>query len=269
MLTVSKHARYAIAALAMAALPATADAQSVEPPEHLYVQYSGSVLILKVANISLSAGFNDGVYSAGATFESGGLLRWFDDTNIEATSNGYRQPEGLSPYRYEHINHASNKGRVVGINFDEGVAMPDVQPPFGSMGEPPASDEERTGALDPISTLLSLMTGLPNDEHGVCEGRLPVFDGKARYNLRLNNLGLDDVRTRAWSGEAIRCQAFIEPISGYDDGDRPDEDETRRPVTIWLAPVNGVNVPVRFRAQTQIGAITIQATQLYAGDATQ
>lgn len=269
MLTVSKQACTAIAALVMASVPVTAQAQSVEPPEHLYVRYSGSVLILKVANISLTAGFNDGVYSAAATFESGGLLRWFDDTNIEATSNGYRQPDALRPYRYEHVNHASNKGRVVGINFEDTVAQPDVQPPFGSMGEPPASDEERAGALDPISTLLSLMTALPSDENGVCEGRLPVFDGKARYDLRLNNLGPDDVRTRAWSGEAIRCQAFIEPISGYDEGDRPDEEETRRPVTIWLAPVDGVHVPVRFRAQTQIGAITVQATQLYAGDATQ
>lgn len=269
MLTVSKQACTAIAALVMASLPATAQAQSVEPPEHLYVRYSGSVLILKVANISLTAGFNDGVYSAAATFESGGLLRWFDDTNIEATTNGYRQADALHPYRYEHINHASNKGRVVGINFENDVAMPDVQPPFGSMGEPPASDEDRAGALDPISTLLSLMTSLPTDENGVCEGRLPVFDGKARYDLRFNNLGLDDVNTRAWSGEAIRCQAFIEPISGYDPGDRPDEEETNRPVTIWLAPVDGVHVPVRFRAQTRIGAINIQATQLYAGDATQ
>jgi len=269
MLTVSKYARTAFAALAMTSLPAVAQAQTAEPPEHLYVRYSGSVLILKVANISLTAGFNDGVYSAAATFESGGLLRWFDDTNIEAISNGYRREDALHPYRYEHINHASNKGRVVSINFDDDVAMPDVQPPFGSMGEPPASDEDRDGALDPISTLLSLMTALPSDENGVCEGRLPVFDGKARYDLRFNNLGLDEVNTRAWSGEAIRCQAFIEPISGYDPGDRPDEDETNRPVTIWLAPMDGVHVPVRFRAQTRIGAITIQATQLYAGDATQ
>ena len=268
MLTVSKYARTAFAALAMTSLPAVAQAQTVEPPEHLYVRYSGSVLILKVANISLTAGFNDGVYSAAATFESGGLLRWFDDTNIEATTNGYRREDALHPYRYEHINHASNKGRVVGINFDDDVAIPDVQPPFGSMGEPPASDEDRAGALDPISTLLSLMTALPADENGVCEGRLPVFDGKARYDLRLNNLGPDEVHTRAWEGEAIRCQAFIEPISGYDPGDRPDEDEINRPVTIWLAPVDGVHVPVRFRAQTRIGAITIQANQLYAGDAT-
>lgn len=269
MLTVSKHARTLTAALALASVPAAAGAQSVEPPEQVYVRYSGSVLILKVANISLSAGFNDGVYSAAATFESGGLLRWFDDTNIEATTNGYRRPEALAPYRYEHVNHASNKGRVVGINFENDIALPDVQPPFSSMGEPPASDEERAGALDPISTLLSLMTALPSDENGVCEGRLPVFDGKARYDLRLNNLGLDEVSTRAWSGEAIRCQAFIEPISGYDEGDRPDAEETSRPVTIWLAPMDGLHVPVRFRAQTRIGAITIQATQLYAGDATQ
>ena len=269
MLTVSNYARLTLATLAVAGCPLAASAQSVEPPQQIYAQYSGSVLILKVADISLSAAFQDGTYSAAATFESGGLLRWFDDTNIEATTSGYRAPDSLRPYRYEHVNHASNKGRVVGINFDDGVAMPDVQPPFGSMGEPPANDEERAGALDPISTLLGLMLSIQSDDADICQGRLPVFDGKARYDLRFNNVGPDDVRTRGWSGEAIRCQAFIEPISGYDEGDRPDEQETNRPVTIWLAPIESVYVPVRFRAQTRIGSINITATQLYAGDASQ
>jgi len=238
-------------------------------PEQVYAEYSGSVLFLKVADISLSAAFQDGTYSAAASFQSAGLLSWFDDTDIQATTSGYRTPSGLAPYRYEHTNFASNKGRVVGIDFIDNVATPDVQPPFGSMGEPPASDADRAGALDPISTLLGLMMNLPTGETDVCQGRIPVFDGKARYDLRFNNAGPDTVSTRGWRGEAIRCQAYLEPISGYDEGDRPGEEDIARPITMWLAPFDGLHIPVRFRAQTQIGSISIQASRVYAGAASQ
>jgi hypothetical protein len=269
MLTVSNYARLTLATLAVTGCPLAASAQSVEPPQQIYAQYSGSVLILKVADISLSAAFQDGTYSAAATFESGGLLRWFDDTNIEATTSGYRAPDSLRPYRYEHVNHASNKDAwSASISMTASPCRTSSRPSAPWANRPPMMKNAQ-GALDPISTLLGLMLSIQSDDADICQGRLPVFDGKARYDLRFNNAGPDDVRTRGWSGEAIRCQAFIEPISGYDEGDRPDEQETNRPVTIWLAPIESVYVPVRFRAQTRIGSINITATQLYAGDASQ
>ncbi len=250
-------------------LTAPAGAEPSILPEQVFAEYSGSVLFLKVANISLSAGFDDETYSAAAAFQSAGLLSWFDDTDIKATVSGYRTGSGLGPHRYEHTNFANDKGRVVGINFPAGTAVPHINPPFGSMGEPPASDAERAGALDPISALLGLMMSLPVDESGVCRGRIPVFDGKARYDLRLHNAGLDDVRTRGWRGEAIRCQAYVEPVSGYDEGDRPSEDDTARPVTIWLAQIGEMYIPVRFRAQTRLGSINVRARRVYAGAALQ
>lgn len=232
------------------------------PPSQITVNYDGALYFLQVADIGLNVIYPDDTYSATATFQSAGLLRWFDDTNIEAGVSGYREGRNLQPWRYEHINHASGTGRIVGIDFPDGRAEPDINPPFGSMGDPPASEEEREGAMDPISAIMGLMLGMPFDENGTCEGRLPVFDGKARYNLRLQNDGMESVRTRAWRGEAIVCRAYIEPINGYDPGDRPTEDETNRPVTMWLAPVGGAYVPVRFRAKTSIGNINIQAQHL-------
>ncbi|PWE16822.1 DUF3108 domain-containing protein [Marinicauda salina] len=256
--------RIAIAAALMLAAPAAADdeAASTTPPEQLYVEYTGSLFFIPVADISVNAGFGADGYSADARFQSAGLLRWFDDTDIVASTGGYREGLQLQPQRYEHINRASNKGRVVGIDFAEGTAIPDVQPPFGSMGEPPASESERAGAVDPISAMLDLTLNHVSQEGEPCNGRVPVFDGKARYDLRLESGGSESVRTRAWRGDAVICRAYLEPISGYDPEDRPSEEETARPVTIWLARVNDVHVPIRFRANTQIGEMTIQARRL-------
>ena len=247
--------------------PGLADDAAPSGPELFFAEYSGSLYFLQVADITLSARLDNGTYSSAATFQSAGLLRWFDDTDIQASSIGYRTETGLKPYRYEHINRASEKGRLVGIDFPDGKATPDIDPPFGSMGEPPASADERAGAMDPISVILSLMLGPigADGDEKVCSGRLPVFDGKARYDLRFENLGLDDVRTRAYRGEAVRCHAHLEPISGYDPGDRPTEEEIARPVNIWLVEMDGVHVPVRFRASTQIGNISIEAWRIGFG----
>ncbi len=229
----------------------------------LYVEYAGSVLFLNVADIVINARITESDYSATASFKTAGLAAWFDDTDIEASTVGYVNGSGLEPWRYQHLNRASDKGRIVGIDFAEGMAVPDVNPPFGSMGEPPATDAERQGALDPITVLLNVALARSFETEGeTCNGRMPVFDGKSRYDLRFVNVGMDEVRTRAYRGEAIRCQAFLEPISGYDPGDRPTEEEIARPITMWLAPIDGAHVPVRFRANTAIGNISIQARRV-------
>ncbi|WP_019961147.1 DUF3108 domain-containing protein [Woodsholea maritima] len=255
--------RLALPVFALALMTATANAQDrADTPRQIGASYSGSVLFLTVADIQLSASLQPDTYSAAAHFESAGLLAWFNDTNIDAGVSGYRNGRALQPWRYDHINHASKKGRTVGIDFPEGVATPRINPPFGSMGEPPASEAERNGALDPISAVFSLTLASQNSAQGVCTGTIAVFDGKARYDLRLENRGPDRVSTRAWRGDAILCQAYLEPVSGYDPGDRPTEDETSEPVSIWLAPIEDVYVPVRFRLKSSIGEINIKALSI-------
>lgn len=265
-----RYPAFMLAALAMSSVSASADDHETDnasgQTSAFSAEYSGSVYILKVADISLSARLEPETYSSAATFQSGGLLRWFDDTDIVASVTGYRRDEGLAPYRYEHVNRSSNKGRVVGIDFPEGTAVPDVNPPFGSMGDPAATDEERLGAMDPISVILSLVLSPPGAGESVCDRTLPIFDGKARYDLRFISLGQDDVRTRAYRGDALRCHAFIEPISGYDEGDRPTQEEIARPVNIWFVEMDGIHVPVRFRAATQIGNISIEARRIRLGE---
>lgn len=263
----SKLSRFQFAntlALATGALSlSTAALAQDEAPQttDLYLEYSGSVLVFQIAELILNARVSEVDYTAAASFRSAGLLSWFDDTDIRASAVGYIESDGMQPYRYEHTNLASSKGRVVGIDFPEGVATPNVTPAFGSMGEPPASEVERTGAADPVSVLLSLtVDALRGFE--ACEGTREVFDGKARYNLRFESSGADNVSTRAYSGRAEHCRAFMDPISGYDLDDRPTPEEVSKPVHIWLAEFNGHTVPVKFRANTQVGNITVTASRI-------
>ena len=233
-------------------------------PASLTVRYSGSVAIFRVADIQMSSELGGDTYQASARFTTAGLAALFSDADIEAGVSGYRHGARLQPWRYEHFNHASGSNRTVGINFPEGVAEPDINPPFGSMGEPPATAAERAGAIDPISALLSVTTGMIATGDNICEGRVPVFDGKARYNLRFEEGEPAHVRTRAWRGEARICRAWYEPVAGYDADEYPDDDDIDEPLTFWMAPAgdSGYWVPVKIRANTGFGGVTVVAREM-------
>lgn len=266
-----KHATLAgAAALAIAAtgsLAASDDAATgteMSASQGVTIQYSGSVMIFQVADILVSGDFNEQTYTASARFTAAGLAALFTDADIEAGVSGYRDGPQLQPWRYSHLNHASSKNRTVGIDFPEGVAMPDINPPFGNMGEPPATDAERSGARDPLTTLLSVGLGSVATETSQCDGTLPVFDGRARYNLRFVDGGSKRVRTRAWTGEALICHAYYEPISGYEEDEFPSDDVIAEPISLWLAPVNGgeMYVPVKIRTNAGFGGATITARSI-------
>jgi len=233
------------------------------PPLNININYTGSVVIFRVANIQLSGQIGAESYGATARFTTAGLAALFSDADIEAGISGYSDG-ALRPWRYEHLNHSSGSGRIVGIDFPENVATPDVVPPFGSMGVPPADASQRDGAVDPVSALLRLGLQQSSDVGELCSGRIPVFDGKARYDLRLEVVGSNDVRTRGWRGEAIRCHAFYEPIAGYDPEDLPSPEEIAEPIVLWLAPFadGEVYLPVRIRTNSGFGAITIEARSI-------
>lgn len=261
---------YGAMAVGLLACSATASGDDATIPvsaatsQNVTVQYAGSVMVFQVANIVVSGQFAEDTYQASARFTTAGLAALFSDADIEAGVSGYRDGADLRPWHYSHLNHASSKNRVVAIDFPDGVATPDINPPFGSMGEPPATDAERAGAADPLSTLLSMGLGAVARGQSRCEGTLPVFDGRARYNLRFEDGGTDRVRTRAWSGEAVVCHAYYEPIAGYEADEFPSADDISRPITFWLAPVHGgdIHIPVRIRTNAGFGGVTVVARSI-------
>lgn len=243
----------------------TSLAVSSEPTLGLTAVYSGSVLFLKVGEISLQTRLADGRYEAQSMIEAAGLLSLFTDFEIRSEVEGELDARGeMSPQRYAHIERTGDKVRSVEVLFDDGVAQSSAEPPFGSWGQPPASREERQGTLDPMTALFSLSDAVARNPGQGCEGSIPVFDGKARYNLNLESDGRRNVRTPGWRGEALICQAWYEPISGYDPEDYPSEDELRHPLTIWLAPIHEGEyyLPVRLHTRAGFGGVTIEAVDI-------
>ena len=253
--------------LAMATAAAGSD-EAVPAPEiaedavRVSARYASSVLFFKVGEITLDARFGAAGYAAESYIEAAGLAALFTDFDIRAEVSGQGGNGAREPQIYEHVERTGSKVRSVRIEFSDIVARSEAEPPFGSWGVPPASDSDRTDVIDPMTAFFELSRRLEGGEG--CQGRLAVFDGKARYDLRLETVGTDRVRTRAWRGDALLCHAWYEPISGYDPEDYPSASELRHPLVLWLAPIAGDSayLPVRLHTRAGFGGVTIELTGL-------
>ncbi|WP_203291573.1 DUF3108 domain-containing protein [Maricaulis parjimensis] len=226
--------------------------------------YSSSVLIFKVGEVSLDAVFSDSAYEADSFVEAAGLAALFTDFDIRARVAGERGNGQARPSSYTHVERTGDKVRTVRVAFEDALAVSEAEPPFGSLGQPPAGPADRTDVLDPMTAFFALSDRMGAEEGQACQGRLPVFDGKQRYDLRLVDAGLSRIRTRAWQGEARVCEAYYEPISGYDPEDYPTPSELRHPLTIWIAefPETGIFLPVRLHTRAGFGGVTIEAREI-------
>lgn len=232
----------------------------------LSARYSSRVLIFPVGDITFQANLDGQAYSATTRIEAAGLAALFTDFDISAEVDGVLATSTVTPNRYAHVERTGRKVRSVEVSFPAGVASSHVEPPFGSWGVPPASERDRTGAIDPMSAFVALSDQLTRDAGRGCRGVLPVFDGKSRYDLRLENRGTERIRTGGWRGEAVLCDIWYEPVAGYDPEDYPSERELSQPLRIWLAPIEAGRyyLPVRLYTRAGLGGVTIELAELSA-----
>jgi hypothetical protein len=248
------------AAAALFILTPAATAQDEGPApgsasnHELQLLYNGSVLGQRLMKADVSASVADGDYESRAIFRTAGLAGFFKQAEITATVNGTYAGNGVEPIHFQHRNSASSKNRQIQIDWTADDVIPTVTPPFGSMGQPPATLEERLGSRDVASTILSMTL---DGGDAPCERTLPVFDGKQRYDLRMEPIAYEEVDTRGYEGMAWHCNIYIVPISGYDPEDKPSPEQSARPMEVWLADLGEGRWPPVL-ARRRVGAVTMK-----------
>lgn len=119
-------------------------------------------------------------------------------------------------------------------------------------------------------TLLMIQSAKITDK---CEGSIPVFDGKRRYNLVLKGNEMDEIRKSdysIYSGKALKCTLNVEPVAGFKPKDQKRgwmaiQNHTlarKKPPTIWFAAIEpgGPVVPVRMEISSDYGAAVAHVT---------
>ncbi|MGB6231005.1 MAG: DUF3108 domain-containing protein [Litorimonas sp.] len=196
-------------------------------------------------------GYEDGDrYAAYTDMRTTGLGALVKKMDIWSVTSGRILADGTPRPDFHVQQNTDKKNRRVEMNYDHDARSVDVAivPPLGSQGVPPASPEQRYSAFDTISALLRMTHKGRQEASQLCSGRVPIFDSKQHYTLRLAPVGTDRVKFLGDRDEAIHCHAYYEPIAGYDPEDLPNAEEAGTPVDLYFRyyPEVDMHVPVRF-----------------------
>lgn len=198
---------FALAAAIGAALPAAA--KTVEPEataEGMLADYTVYIGGLIVAEGSMKASLKGENYRLQNQLGSAGLPKKFWDAKWTMTSEGRVDGEKLHPssFAFTSTENDETKKRLLTYN-NGGMPALSFDPPLSPEERESTLPFERKGTLDPVSTFLVPVV----NEGSPCNRKLPVFDGKRRYDLDLTFDRIDTITTRdnGYSGEAVRCKA--------------------------------------------------------------
>jgi hypothetical protein len=191
----------------------------------------------------------------------GGLMyEWRGST----ASAGKLTKSGPSPSRYTLRYSGGDKHGEVRISFSDG-AVSDVSTSPKKRPNPkniPVKKEQLQGVLDPMTgAFLRVRPDLTNADLKVCDGTIPAFDGKLRFDIVLvpkQQRRVESKEPEGYSGFAAVCGIKFVPISGFRPGDRGIEFMSSHAdeVEVWLVPLPGtaMYLPYRISVPTAFGS---------------
>lgn len=231
----------------------------------LEAEYVVSLSGLPIGSGSWVVEVSDSEYTAAASGATIGLLKFFTSASGTSAAHGGFTGEQISPSTYAATILDNRKVDQVRMALVGGnVANYTVDPPLVPLPDRiPLTDADRRGVLDPMTATLTRVAGTADPlSPEACHRRVPVFDGRVRYDLHSEFKRIDAVRADGYAGPVVVCAVYFQPIAGY----VPDRAAIKylaelRDAEVFLAPIAGtrVLVPFRFSLPTPIGVGVLQA----------
>jgi hypothetical protein len=255
----------AIAAIAALA----ADASHVAAAQgRLNAEYDVTVAGIPVGHGSWVVEIFDNSYTAAASGATEGLLKFFTGARGVGGSRGTMTAGQLVPTSYAATIIDDRHVDDVHISLTGGnVTDYTAEPPLLPLPERvPVTDADRRGVVDPMTSALTRVSGGGDPvSPEACQRKVPVFDGRVRYDLSSEYKRMETVKTeKGYEGPAVVCALYFVPISGY----VPDRAAIKylvelRDAEVWLAPIAGtrVLVPIHFSMPTPLGLGVLKAKQ--------
>lgn len=240
---------------------------SIHAQGKLDARYEASVAGIQVGKGSWVIDIAEDQYSASASGGSTGLLKAVAGGSGTSASQGRMVNGQFAPVSYTATITSDKKSetiriQLVGGNIKDTSIEPEPEPTPDRI---PVTDAHRHGVVDPMTGSLVRVGGTA-DPVGpeACKSTASIFDGRMRYDLRLDYKRLETVTAKGYQGPVVVCAIAFRPISGYVP-DRPAIKYliAQRNMEVWLAPIAGtrVLVPYKVLVPTPIGMATLEATQ--------
>lgn len=261
----------AAAAAMLIAMSGTASAQGVAKSgaRKVTAEYSIGFNGLSIGTFKLVSDLNNNEYSlkgrATISLLAGMLFEWRGDT----ASTGQVMAKLPRPYAYSFGYRTSDRGENINVRFGnnavEEIAV--SPPPRPAAGRIPVTRKHMQNVVDPLSALV-MLTNIGSNKSGtqVCSRRLPVFDGKARYDLKLSYKGTKTVTTgHGYTGPAYICKVKFLPIAGHKRGDDENDFAAKSDaIELWMVPLAKADlyVPYYIYIPTPVGSATLTSSRI-------
>lgn len=256
--------------LALAALGGLVAAWAAEPAAaqgKLEAQYEATLSGIPVGRGAWNIDIQDEVFSAAASGGTTGILKSFAGGSGTGASQGRVVNGALVATAYQASTTTSKKTEEIHITLDKGNVKE-----FGIIPEPPVdadrivvTEAHRRGVFDPMTASLVRVSGTGDPlSPEACHGSAPVFDGRMRYELKLDFKRMETVKAeKGYHGPVVVCALYFVPVAGYIP-DRPVIKylAAQRNIEIALAPVAGTRILVPFwlKVPTPLGPAMLEAT---------
>lgn len=183
---------------------------------------------------------------------------------------GLIDSDKVSPFLHRHESTWNKNARSATMNYDQSGVVT-VETTGKKSSDPnkytPIDPNSLTNSIDPMSAILLVSNRLESGQG--CNGEVPVFDGRRRYDVKLTEKDsklFKPSRYSVFAGEAIGCKIDIVKKGGFKKG--PDNyDRMNQEIIVWAAaPVAGARVvPVRMHVDTDFGRMELHLEQYNEG----
>jgi hypothetical protein len=189
-----------------------------------------------------------------------GTVTWQGATS----SRGLMTANGPVPQNYTFRYATNDRREAIELRFQQKTVQDIIinPPQHPSARSVPITAVHLQNVLDPLSALV-LLSQARLTRHGgdACNKRLPIFDGKTRYDLVLSPKGTRTIgATGKLHGTAFVCSVRYVPIAGHRLGkSENDYAAGNTGIEVWLVPLPeaGLLVPYYVHLPTPAGTASM------------
>ncbi len=258
-----------VAAVAMQAAAGSALADDPQPKPAVGLDYRIFIGGLQALAATVTIASDPSRYDVEIKARTAGAIGRIFPWTIDIGSKGNVTGDALQPVEHAQTSNFQGKLRSVTLDYDGHGGFLDrkVVPDAHEDQRDEVPPDKTRDTLDIVSAVLA---GLRNvDRTGSCATRVPVFDGRRRFDLVYSDDGHETIEpsdVEAYSGDALRCAVKVEPVAGFWRKNqkkfwsrRVDGEDQVIPIAVYIARVGAakVEVPVRIESTSPFGPLVL------------
>jgi hypothetical protein len=195
-----------------------------------------------------------------------GAYKWQGTTR----STGALIQAGPLPGAYSFAFQNQSKQGTVDVKFNgDSVSKIDIEPPSNPHPSVvPVMRDHLKGVLDPLSAVMAMSRSQSGRISGVnpCARKLPIFDGKQRFDLLLSfkrTAALSEIGVKN-DARAYVCRVKYVPIAGVRMNEETQRLQRETGIEVWMLPMVEANVfvPYHISIPMMAGTATLTVSRL-------